>query len=148
MFIENLADFNSAISFDTVYTVTAENEIERADGLYAPETYGFENENGEFELENLAEGWSYVSGKSGQYSYSGPIMHPSEFISAGWAKEILSNVGYTFCVTEITNLDDEDDLVGWGFLEYDSENAISEPCCLAPYTSGNANMHEVGCYNA
>lgn len=42
---------------------------------------------------NLPEGWSLLSGFTGQYSYNGPVMHVSEYIGGGIARYILETPG-------------------------------------------------------
>lgn len=41
-----------------------------------------------------AAGWRLLQGYTGQYSYNGPVMHPSEFIGGGMARDILDTPGY------------------------------------------------------
>lgn len=43
---------------------------------------------------NLPEGWELLTGFTGQYSYNGPVMHPSEFIGGGLETYILETPGY------------------------------------------------------
>lgn len=42
---------------------------------------------------NLPEGWELMNGYSGQQGYSGPVMHSSEFIGGGMARDILEAPG-------------------------------------------------------
>jgi hypothetical protein len=42
---------------------------------------------------NLPEGWELMKGYSGQQGYSGPVMHSSEFIGGGMARDILAAPG-------------------------------------------------------
>lgn len=43
---------------------------------------------------DMSEGWELLSGFTGQYSYNGPVMHPSEFIGGGMERYILEHPGY------------------------------------------------------
>lgn len=62
----------------------------------------------------LTPGWSLVIGFSNQYSYGGPIMHPSEYIGGGLETHILDNPGdYVTVVVYDTDDDDYTDPVGW-----------------------------------
>lgn len=45
----------------------------------------------EFEL---SDGWTLLSGFTGQYSYNGPVLHPSEFIGGGLERHIRETPGY------------------------------------------------------
>lgn len=55
--------------------------------LVDPEAWHWEDEI------NLPEGWSLMDGYSGQYGYSGPVMHVSEYIGGGMARDILATPG-------------------------------------------------------
>ncbi len=115
--VDNL---NDVMEFDHVIRVAADGTVtdspERVyfDGavqsvLVNPETWEWEDEI------NLPEGWTLLSGFTGQYSYNGPVMHPSEYIGGGIARYILetpgdyvalvmeSDCGYTqeFCDPEV-----------------------------------------------
>lgn len=59
-------------------------------------------------------GWTLLSGWSGQYSYSGPIMHPSEFIGGGLERHIRETPGYYAAV--IVYVDGEEDPAGWAVV--------------------------------
>lgn len=71
------------------------------------------------------DGWEYLTGFTGQYSYNGNTMHPSEFIGGRLADHILSNPGY-YVAVEIDALDwsieGTTDIhaepIGWGILHY------------------------------
>ena len=42
---------------------------------------------------SLEAGWELLTGFTGQYSYNGPGMHPSEYIGGGLASHILDTPG-------------------------------------------------------
>ena len=42
---------------------------------------------------SLETGWELLTGFTGQYSYNGPGMHPSEYIGGGLARHISSTPG-------------------------------------------------------
>jgi hypothetical protein len=68
--------------------------------------------------------WSMLNGYSGQYGYSGPVMHPSEFIGGGLAADILSTPGfYVSVVAYCDPVDDEgdegDDVDGWAVCRFE-----------------------------
>lgn len=65
--------------------------------------------------------WEPISGFSGQYSYSGPVMHPSEFLGGGMADYVLDvETSTVYVVMEVFAEDDEgvafDDPAGWILL--------------------------------
>lgn len=58
-------------------------------------------------------GWELMNGYSGQYRYSGPIMHESEYIGGKLERDILESDGYYVAVV-CTDLGASDDSVcGW-----------------------------------
>ena len=76
---------NSIMEFDCPITVHEDGTVTHApDSVYAPDLY---------DDELSGDGWDLMDGYSGQYGYSGPIMHPSEFIGGGMARDILSEPG-------------------------------------------------------
>ena len=42
----------------------------------------------------MSTGWELLRGFTGQYSYNGPVMHPSEFIGGGLERHIRETPGY------------------------------------------------------
>lgn len=66
--------------------------------------------------------WELMNGYSGQHGYSGPVMHPSEFIGGRMADDIMSTPGLYVAVT-VTALDidpdEEDDIIGWAVARKD-----------------------------
>lgn len=74
--------------------------------------------------EQEREGWSFfTTGYSGQYLYSGPIMHPSEFIGGSLERDIREQAGYYVsvvvdCMPE--NEHGEHDSAGWAVLYRES----------------------------
>lgn len=71
-------------------------------------------------------GWEPVTGYSGQYGYSGPIMHASEFLGGGMAESLAATPGTYVTIMVETWPDTEDaerDVVGWALLRrIDSED--------------------------
>lgn len=45
-----------------------------------------------------AQGWDLLTGWTGQSGYSGPLMHPSEFVGGKLAEHIMETPGYYTCV--------------------------------------------------
>lgn len=46
----------------------------------------------------MPEGWALMTGYSGQDSYNGPVMHPSEYIGGGMERDILATPGVYVCL--------------------------------------------------
>lgn len=68
-----------------------------------------------------SEGWEFVNGYSGQYRYSGPIMHNSEFLGGRMALDVLDTPGVYVCVIANWSPDEDDDedsdtAEGWALL--------------------------------
>ena len=86
---------------------------------HAPETIVDVDADGQILAEHEADlladvkaaGWTLLDGYSGQYLYSGPIMHPSEYIGGRLADDILAEDGFYVSVVVRTTDDDED--AGW-----------------------------------
>jgi hypothetical protein len=73
------------MEFDHPITVTDDGRvIDGPAGVYAPDLYDDDLDS---------DSWELLNGYSGQDRYAGPIMHPSEFIGGGMARDILSEPG-------------------------------------------------------
>ncbi len=100
---------NLQMEFDHVIQVHEDGTVTEPDlGLYAPNVY-------DGELEGGGDPWYLLDGYSGQDRYSGPIMHDSEYIGGGMARDILSEPGYYVCVVAYYLPEDGDELEadGW-----------------------------------
>lgn len=67
-------------------------------------------------VEPLPDGWKLLSGFTGQYSYNGPIMHPSEFIGGGLERYIRETAGlYVAVIVDVfpKNNVEESENAGW-----------------------------------
>lgn len=106
-------ELNDFVEFDSPFQVHgAEWMVSKGLGIWSPSVY-WNNEIDDYEVE--PEEWEPVSGYSGQCSYSGPIMHPSEYFGGGMAEDILESPGI-YVITEVIDLDDGDNLIGWMLL--------------------------------
>lgn len=76
-------------------------------GVWAPEVYDNSAEGG---IEDIvvSPGWTLLHGFTGQYSYSGPCMHPSEYVGGHLARHILDTPGY-WVVVEVRFATETDD---------------------------------------
>lgn len=59
------------------------------------------------------QGWSLITGFTGQFGYQGPCMHQSEVIGGGLAEWILSRPGLYVAVALYTDGDNEDGPTEW-----------------------------------
>jgi hypothetical protein len=90
--ISDLMDFEHVIVVDNNGATDYDGQDPRFPNIYAPEVYGDEFSDPD---------WEPVTGYSNQYSYSGPLMHPSEFIGRGMGASILDEPGvYVTVVVE------------------------------------------------
>jgi hypothetical protein len=93
---------SDVMEFDHVIRVHADGTVsDGPDGLY------FELYDDEL---SAPDGWELMNGYSGQYGYSGPVMHNSEFIGGGMARDILAAPGlYVALVSYYSPEPDDDD---------------------------------------
>ena len=92
---------NEAMDFDSVIYSHGDGTVSDAHSMYAPEVYTCEQEDGTWVEEAMDEPWELLNGFSGQYGYSGPHMHASEYIGGGLARHILETEGF-YVVTVVT----------------------------------------------
>lgn len=93
---------NSLMEFDHVIRVHEDGTITEPQGFWAPNLLDSELDD---------KGWTlFTHGYSGQYNYSGPVMHNSEFIGGDLAKDIISQPGlYVAVVANHTCEDHEEE---------------------------------------
>lgn len=120
---------NDIMQFDHVIRVK-NGEITDASGVHAPEVL-FGSEDGQILAmherhvqEDLTRiGWALEIGWSGQHNYSGPIMHPSEYIGGALADYIRETDGYWVAVSaEMWPYEEDNDSpepAGWLLLHRD-----------------------------
>jgi hypothetical protein len=113
----NLNDF---MEFDHVVEVKPGGEVTDAPGVHGPgETWVKVDDDGQMvSLDPAAinidngQGWSLLTGFSGQHGYSGPIMHSSEVVGGGLERYIVSHPGF-YVVTEVLGSPPPGDEGGW-----------------------------------
>lgn len=102
--------------FDNVYRLTPEGHIAEARDLYAPDVSHSETED-----ITIDGDWSALTGHTGQYAYSGAVMHPSEQWG-DWAITALTEIAQqtgqplAFSVVEVRDTDGcypDGDPIGW-----------------------------------
>ena len=109
-------DLNNHVEFDVPFTVTPEQTVITNTPYHAPDVY---DDDGELWISGR-EDWTPWDGYSRQEGYSGPVMHPSEFLGGQMAVDVLDNPGtYVLCTVADIN-DDDGDPFGWLLLELDN----------------------------
>lgn len=100
----NADTLNTDIDFYTVFEITATGELYTVLGMYAPSVEHDDEADVLLDERPAAEHktWELFStGYTGQYSYTGAVMHSSEQLSGRLADDIVSTPGiYTLVVVE------------------------------------------------
>lgn len=108
----NAAETIDAAEFDTVFIVTPQGEIAES-AEYTPEVYW----DDETQTVDIMGEWTAVEGLTGQHGYNGPIMHESEYFSAGCLDFIMQDRTAPLMVALTTVSDPETgDPFGWVIL--------------------------------
>lgn len=113
---------NAAIDFDSPFRVLSGGRIETyLPNVYGPEVYLLVDKegNGVGSEEIEGDGWSPVTGYSGQHGYSGPCMHTSEYLGGGMARDVLEDTGAVYVVTTVESVPD------WEIDEEDEEDVFA-----------------------
>lgn len=114
------------MEFDHVVQVLADGTVMDT-GLYAPELYHVEGEQSPNDVEGHGDGWTLLTGFTGQYGYNGAVMHASEYIGVGLERQILENPGYY--VACVVNCDDDDEPAGWAIAYRAVEHEANDDGC-------------------
>lgn len=113
------ADLSSLMGFDHVIQVHADGMVTDApDTVHAPDLY-----DGELHHSPGSPEWTLMDGYSGQYGYSGPLMHQSEFIGGGLARDILAAPGYYVALIDVTS---DDEPTEWAVARADAPRAPAD----------------------
>ena len=111
------------ISFDVPFTIDRNAEVRvRRDSLYVPEVA----HDPTSDVMVTDDDWTPLTGLTGQWSYSGAVMHPSEYVGPGVVLAMLEHIATpegtaTFALTEVRDEDlslPEGDAIGWAILHY------------------------------
>lgn len=102
------------IEFDVAFTITPHHLIvDPGEGSPAPEVHVVDDGD----VHVCSDEWeTWSDGMSNQWGYSGPILHPSEFLGGGMARELLATPG-EYVITEVVDPDDPDSPAGWIILK-------------------------------
>lgn len=102
---DTAADTLRSVEFDSPFTVTAAGELADAPaGIYAPEVY--HDESTDITMSGAETTWEALTGYTGQHSYSGAVMHASEYLGGRLAADILETPG-VYVVTSVEVLPED-----------------------------------------
>lgn len=118
---------DAAVDWDCPFEVLADGRIlPRVPEVYAPDVCLTGDADGsvletdaDMTAELARQGWAPVTGYSGQDRYSGPVMHASESLGGGMARDVLAAPGvYVLTAAEVLEDDGElsDTPAGWLLL--------------------------------
>jgi hypothetical protein len=103
------AEFGSPFRVHPDGTVAAAHD----EGVYAPEIVYVSDDADT--LDEVPAGWHALRGYTGQYSYTGPIMHASEQLGGRLAGDVLSTPGLYVVVT-VDDYTEDDEPAGWAVI--------------------------------
>jgi hypothetical protein len=128
-------DLNSIMEFDHPVRVHADGTVTDAGpSFWAPETFVGSDSTGQISVADDREliesvkrqGWSLFTGYTGQFGYSGPIMHSSEFIGGRLGTDILAEPGvYVSVVISCDESDGSEGVAGWGVAEKEGTTNVA-----------------------
>jgi hypothetical protein len=127
-----MRSLNDIMEFDHVIRVHPDGSITepRDDGVpYPPELNAINDDDGSHTSETDSDlqrqaadaGWTLETGRTGQYSYSGPCMHASEYVGGGLEDHIRATPGYW--VTLVIMEDDDSEPESWAIAFHPSEDS-------------------------
>lgn len=97
---------NSSVEFECPFLVVGPNTIEPRPDAISPEVTIETDADGQYIGDpETWDGWEFVTGYSGQYRYSGPCMHSSEYLGGRMAQDVLDDVGAVYVVCAVYPLD-------------------------------------------
>ena len=121
---DQLAELMNGQDFDHVWTVTLDRRVIDVEDIYAPDV----SNDPVSDVDIMGEGeWHALTGMTGQYGYSGAVMHNSESFGRGMAMAIahMCDEAYeqdrklAWTVVEVRNEDGtypEGDPIGWAVV--------------------------------
>jgi hypothetical protein len=102
-------ELSNVMEFDHVIQVNEDGTVTHRPDIYAPSLY---------DDALSSDKWELLNGYSGQDRYSGPVMHNSEQLAGGIARDILAKPGVYVAIVACWSPDEDDDseettLEGW-----------------------------------
>ncbi len=129
------------VPLDHVFEITSTGAINsHVSATMAPDVVNVEGQQTPNDIEIRGEHWEALTGHTGQYSYNGAVMHPSEYIGGGLEDYLLANPG-VYVVVEVRDDDgqypDADPLIGWAILR----NTVEHPSDCGHCAAGESQQH-------
>ncbi len=129
------------VDFDHPFEIRADRSVHSHDtAAHVPDVVHVEDQQAPNDIDIQGDGWEALTGFTGQYSYNGAVMHPSEYIGGGMEDWLLAHPG-VYVVTEVRDDDgqypDESPLIGWVILRSTTEHATDCGHCAA----GESQQH-------
>lgn len=112
---------NDIMEFDHVIRVNSDHTItDSVPDVYAPELMMSVDGDGQildaheadFIRQAESQGWTLLTGWTGQYLYHGVVMHSSEYVGGSLAEHILDTPGL-YAIISVETDDDSEDAAGW-----------------------------------
>lgn len=118
-----MTDIDNEVDFGIPFRIDAEGRVQKADDAPYVEYTVYDYGLGLGGIE-WPSGWTPVTGFSGQYGYSGPVMHPSEVLGGDspFERHVRSNPGMYVLVLvgDFPDVDAPDpEPYGWALLRKD-----------------------------
>lgn len=131
---------NSIMEFDHVIYVHEDGSLSEPPNVWAPELHAVSDLDGQhtaqtdpdLHMQARMQGWTLLTGWSGQFRYSGPCMHQSEYVGGRLAEHVLSTPGF-WVVVVVT--EDDDEASSWAIAHRESAEVGGHRWHLSPMTS-------------
>lgn len=109
---------NDLVEFDCPFRVAEDGKVETGplEGVYVPSVY--HDDESDVVIDDAAW-WAWSAGYTGQWGYSGPVMHASEYLGGRMERDLLDDPG-VYVVVVVLTLDSEDD-AGWIVLKREEQ---------------------------
>lgn len=108
------------VDFDVAFQVDKDAQVSTS-GDPVPSVWHVSGAQSPHDIRIDGEGWTALTGYTGQYAYRGAVMHPSEFMGGRLEQDVLAQPG-VYALTVVYDPDpapEEDDIVGWVVLRKD-----------------------------
>lgn len=114
-------NLNTSVEFDQPFTVGDDGAVTFPRGIYSPRVTHVDAVP-PHDVEVEGTGWEpWSTGYTGQYGYHGAVLHASEQLAGGIARDLLEQPGtYVVCAVEVEPCDDdpEPEPAGWIVLRH------------------------------
>lgn len=116
-----LAEAINRLSMDSVFCIDDGVVVDAPVEVYTPDVV-----NDDVNDVVVDSGWSTIRGFTGQDSYNGSVMHPSEHVGSGIAEHLAEDYdpGTVFAIVEVRDNDGsypEGDAIGWAIAYRNGE---------------------------